>query len=444
MKQSLLWMAAWLAAAMSSHAEQWYRGNTHTHTFWSDGNHFAEMAATWYKTHGYQFVVLTDHNKRPTQTGWIDLHKHHANDPDGKLAAEFGQDAVVTKRDKDGKTLHRMLSYDEVAALVDEPGTFAAVPGEELTNRIGPNPVHMSAINTAETIGIQRGSNNVLETAMADAARVRAHERTHNRPVFLQLNHPNWRWDMTAEVLAATTDADGFELVNPGCHILGDEFSPGTERLWDIATTLRLKKYHTRPIWAVAADDTHNYHDFEANKANANPGRAFVMVRANELTGNAIAQALKDGEFYASTGVRLKTVHFDRTCRELTVEVDPADGGNAYEIQFIGTPTSVSMASEPAPAHADISTHTVRRNGKRERITRQTPRQITRTYASDIGAVLKSVKGETRATFKMDDSLLYVRCKVIDTAHPGFTWHSETIARAAWTQPVGWDLRTKP
>ena len=42
-------------------ATRWYRGNTHTHTLASDGNAPALDVARWYKTHGYDFVVITDH-----------------------------------------------------------------------------------------------------------------------------------------------------------------------------------------------------------------------------------------------------------------------------------------------------------------------------------------------------------------------------------------------
>ncbi len=36
----------------------WYQGNTHTHSFWSDGDDFPEMVADWYKRNGYHFLVL--------------------------------------------------------------------------------------------------------------------------------------------------------------------------------------------------------------------------------------------------------------------------------------------------------------------------------------------------------------------------------------------------
>src|SRR5262249_26326928 len=43
-------------------ALHWYRGNLHTHSFWSDGDDFPESIADWYKTNGYQFLAFSDHN----------------------------------------------------------------------------------------------------------------------------------------------------------------------------------------------------------------------------------------------------------------------------------------------------------------------------------------------------------------------------------------------
>jgi len=37
---------------------QWYKGNTHAHTAWSDGRELPELAADWYKSHGYHFLCF--------------------------------------------------------------------------------------------------------------------------------------------------------------------------------------------------------------------------------------------------------------------------------------------------------------------------------------------------------------------------------------------------
>src|SRR6056297_373593 len=42
--------------------EKWYKGNLHTHSYWSDGDEFPEIIMEWYKDHGYDFVALSDHN----------------------------------------------------------------------------------------------------------------------------------------------------------------------------------------------------------------------------------------------------------------------------------------------------------------------------------------------------------------------------------------------
>src|SRR3712207_9245256 len=43
-------------------AQRWLKGNTHTHTTYSDGDSPPEVVVDWYAEHGYDFLFLTDHN----------------------------------------------------------------------------------------------------------------------------------------------------------------------------------------------------------------------------------------------------------------------------------------------------------------------------------------------------------------------------------------------
>ena len=43
---------------------RWFKGNLHTHTTKSDGDAEPVWVAHWYKNHGYDFLVLSDHNHR--------------------------------------------------------------------------------------------------------------------------------------------------------------------------------------------------------------------------------------------------------------------------------------------------------------------------------------------------------------------------------------------
>src|SRR3970282_2925132 len=50
---------------------QWFKGNLHTHSFWSDGDEYPEMIMEWYKSNGYHFVALSDHNTLAEGEKWI-------------------------------------------------------------------------------------------------------------------------------------------------------------------------------------------------------------------------------------------------------------------------------------------------------------------------------------------------------------------------------------
>ena len=45
-------------AALHLGQPRFWKGNLHTHSFWSDGDDFPEMIADWYKRHGYHFLAL--------------------------------------------------------------------------------------------------------------------------------------------------------------------------------------------------------------------------------------------------------------------------------------------------------------------------------------------------------------------------------------------------
>ena len=57
------------------------------------------------------------------------------------------------------------------------------------------------------------------------------------------------------------------------------------------------------PIFGVASDDSHHYHDFTPDMHN--PGRGWVMVESDGLEQDAIVEAMASGHFYSSTGVYL-------------------------------------------------------------------------------------------------------------------------------------------
>ena len=62
----------------------------------------------------------------------------------------------------------------------------------------------------------------------------------------------------------------------------------------------------------------HHYYDFHPGMSN--PGRGWVVVRAKELTVDAIVDGLATGEFYSSTGIVL--TELERSDESVYLEIE--------------------------------------------------------------------------------------------------------------------------
>jgi hypothetical protein len=276
-------------------------------------------------------------------------------------------------------------------------------------------PLHLNATNVAERIEPQGGDSveavlrNNLRAVIAQAQRLA-------RPILAHVNHPNYRWALTAEAMAHVLEERFFEVYNGHdlVHHLGDAQRPSTERLWDIVNALRLVELNAPPLFGVAADDCHNYH----SPIGSTPGRGWVMVRATELSAAALIEAMERADFYASSGVTLDDVVFDGKTLRLQIA---ADAAVTYRTEFVGTRVGVDLTSEP----------TLDAEGKEI--------GATRTYSGELGVVLAVVAG-TAPAYTLQGDELYVRAVVTaDRAHPNPSFPEQR--EQAWTQPVGWQAR---
>ena len=59
--------------AAESGTPRYWKGNLHTHSLWSDGDDFPDMIADWYKSHGYNFLGMTEHNVIAEGDRWVDV-----------------------------------------------------------------------------------------------------------------------------------------------------------------------------------------------------------------------------------------------------------------------------------------------------------------------------------------------------------------------------------
>lgn len=368
--------------------KQWFKGNLHTHSYWSDGDEFPEMIMEWYKSNGYDFVALSDHNVLAQGEKWKLVPKGGVyNDSFYDYLEKYG-DEWVEYREDTGRVSVKLKTFDEYVPLFAEEGKFLIIQSEEITNNFEGKPLHLNATNVQQLTGPQEGGSvvEVLQKSIDAVARQR--EET-GQPMIIHINHPNFYYAISPEDIMALNGERFFEVFNghPMVNNYGDSARLGTEEMWD-QINLSYTSQGKPLMYGVATDDSHNYHLFGDSYSNS--GRGWVMVYADSLNAGSLIEAMEAGDFYGSTGVTLQELTFEENVLKLSVA---AEEGVKYRIQFIGAKQGDSAAG-----------------------------------------VLKEMEA-TAAEFEVGDGSQFVRARVISDrlkVNP----FQEGDYEMAWTQPV--------
>ncbi len=373
-----------------------------------------EEVADWYKRHGYQFVGLSDHNIVPVQERWVDASKvflrepHHIRGGSAMLRLVF--------RTRDGFEEVRLKTFKELQREFGEAGRFLILSNEEVTSEGAGRPVHVTAVNLHDNVP----SVNATTAAVAIDAmlnRIEGVGRIWGYPTLGVINHPNFAWSVGANDLAAVQKAHFVEVFNghPFTASRGDLDKRPVTRLWDMANAERILERNWQPLFGVASDDAH----VESGAREASPGRGWIYVRARSLQPAELLAAMQRGDFYASTGVRLKNVVYNRSEQVLSVTVDPEPGAT-YQTEFIVTKSSARARDDKPNDRWDVPT---------------------------VGVVVaKNSTLESRYKLASDD--VFVRAVVTSSTRPQNPIESDYTGDAvqfkqAFTQPVGWENRLR-
>ncbi len=284
-------------------ALHWYRGNTHAHSINSDGDSAPDVVARWYREHGYQFLFITDHE--------------YLTDP-GPLNALLG-----------AKERFLLLPGQEITQWDEDPKRPSAHVNALFIHDV------IFPVGTRKCVGLGCGaiapaSTLLSETFKANIAAVLA------QGGIAQVNHPNYRWSVKPEDLYDIPDGTLLEIWNGQGHINnlgggdgnGDE-RPSAEGFWDILLS------RGKHIWGVGSDDSHEFKEpGVSDPSGAAPGQAWIMVRAAELSPDAIRSAIERGDFYASTGITLED--YQANTKQIVIKIDSQRSGARYRTQFIG------------------------------------------------------------------------------------------------------------
>jgi hypothetical protein len=208
-------------------------------------------------------------------------------------------------------------------------------------------------------------------------------------PIMPHINHPNFFCSVSLQDMIALDGERFFEVYNghPMVHNMGDSTHISTEEMWDLINISRLQD--NKPLmYGLATDDSHHYH--RKGKEWSNAGRGWVMVQADTLSPGSLIRSLEAGDFYSSTGVALKKLHFEENT--LSVEVEE-EAGISYTISFIGCEKGDAETGQ-----------------------------------------LKSVVGG-KASFEITDDILFVRSKITSSRMQDNPVEN-MVYEMAWTQPV--------
>jgi hypothetical protein len=281
---------------------RWFRGNTHTHTSAppaSDANGSPRHAVEWYRQHGYHFLFITDHEYLTDVTDLSVVSEGRC-----EFLVLPGQE--ITQMVVDTAHLHGVrqghvnglgiarcippVSYPELPDDLDAIWRSCPPGGRE--ELFAHHPEIAAVFATYPS-----GDHTLAETFQRNVAEVR------DAGGLPQINHPNLHWSVSHKDLVDLAGPYLLEVWNAfstagnlgGVSETGDR-ALSTEQLWDELLS------DGTVVWGVASDDVHEYEALDDREAPT-PGKAWIVARAAALTPASIMRSLRDGDFYASTGI---------------------------------------------------------------------------------------------------------------------------------------------
>lgn len=257
-----------------------YKANLHCHSTLSDGKLTPERIKEIYKAHGYSIVAFTDHeiiydNSHLTDDGFLAI-------TGCELAAVGPGDTGVPGHFPDRKCVHINLLAPDAHAITNvcyDPEWSKWCDKKNIRYTV---PYYGEVVKRENT------------TAWVNRVISEAEEHGY----LVALNHPVWS-AQNYDDYKGYKGLWGLEVFNSGCNRL---CLTDTTVVYD--QLLRLGN----TIFPIAADDNHGGEE-HLDKPSGDMCRGWTVVKAGSLDYQTIFAALKNGDFYASTGPEIKSAY---------------------------------------------------------------------------------------------------------------------------------------
>ena len=244
----------------SKNSHKYFKGNLHGHSNHSDGALNPQEVVNRYKEIGYDFTCLSDHL-------WKDT--------------EFAAETILETKHLNQKD-------------------FITIPSAEL-HCLGKKYVKDGLWHiVANGLPLDFKCADEKETAP------RLVQRAIEAGAFVTIAHPEW-YSLTFDECLSLSHAHGIEIYNHSCHI-------EAQRGFGTAAADYLLQENNR-IFLTATDDSH----FKMQDS----GGGWVMVAADKLSESSILNALKNGQYYSSTGVEI--FEFEISNYQVNIQCSPSN-----------------------------------------------------------------------------------------------------------------------
>lgn len=242
---------------------EFYKANMHCHTCISDGENSPEEIKAMYKAAGYSAVCFTDHEV-------LIAHKELC---DSEFVALHGYEVAI----KQDLTQHsglfmKVFHFNMIAKSQDTvrvPMFFADNPSSPGNSREWMDKCAVYDEKIDKTVYDLKWINNYLG-------------RISDGGYLITYNHPQWSLQSWDEYIRLE-HLHAIEVINGHCTPMNDNTSIHFEAM------LRFGKH----VIPVAGDDHHK---------TADSLNAWTMIKAPELSYDALMKSYEDGECYASEG----------------------------------------------------------------------------------------------------------------------------------------------
>lgn len=262
-----------------------FKGNMHCHSTLSDGKMTPEELKDFYKSHGYHFLAITDHDHF-NDNSYLD-DEDFITITSGEFAIkEFPEQSTL--KNQRMKCCH-LNFYAKRRDNVDVPWYSPVydhyTKGEKREELIRKYDKGYQRVYSGE------GINDLIRMA-------------NEHGFFVAYNHPRWSLENYKQY-SQYEGLWGVEVFNNACHRGGiyeydinvyDDFLRDGKRLF-----------------ATVGDDNHS---------PAECGVAFVMVNAEHLSYETVIDALLQGRFYASFGPEIHSVWVEDS--KIHIQTSPA------------------------------------------------------------------------------------------------------------------------